>query len=278
MFTIGDFATFTHVTVAALRLWDARGLLRPAHVDARTGYRYYRADQVVVVQRIEAYKQLGFTLAQVSALLEQPPSDEQLAGMLALRRAEAEAEQQRTAQRLAAIEARLRILERTDTVSTSYDITRTTAPAVRLAAIARHLDARDDEPDRLYRAFGEMFQDLAQRLGALGVVPIGPAWSLYERSDDAGIVIHAALPIPPGVAVEDGTVVALDRPATDVVSTVHLGDVADMGAAYAALMTWLEAHALAPAGGSAEISLVWDPENPAANVTELQLAIAREED
>lgn len=274
MFTIGDFATFTHVTVAALRLWDARGLLRPAHVDTRTGYRYYRADQVVVVQRIEAYKQLGFTLAQVSTLLQQPPSGEQLAGMLALRRAEAEAEQQRTAQRLSAIEARLRILERNDIVSTSYDITRTTAPAVRLAAVARHLDASDDEPDRLYRAFGELFAELGERLGALGVAPVGPAWSLYERSDDSGIVIHAALPIAPGVQVADGIVATIDRPDTDVVSTVHLGDVGQMGAAYAALMTWLEAHELAPAGGSAEISLVWDVENPAANVTELQLAIA----
>lgn len=274
MFTIGDFATFTHVSVAALRLWDSRGLLRPAHVDERTGYRYYRAEQVTAVQRIEAYKQLGFTLAQVGDLLLDPPSADQLAGMLALRRAEAMAEQERTARRLAAIEARLRILERSDLMSPSYDITRTTAPAVHLAAIARHLDANDDEPDRLFMAFGELFGELAERLAIAGVTPIGPAWSLYERSDDSGITIHAALPVAPGATVSDGVVEIIDRPDTDVVSTVHLGDVAQMGAAYAALMEWLEANGLSPAGGSAEISLVWQPDNPTANVTELQLAIA----
>jgi hypothetical protein len=33
MFTIGDFATFTAVSVPALRLWDRLGLLVPASVD-----------------------------------------------------------------------------------------------------------------------------------------------------------------------------------------------------------------------------------------------------
>lgn len=65
MFTIGDFATFTHVSVPALRLWDRQGLLVPARVDPDTGYRYYRAEQAAVVHRIAAFKDLGFTLAQI---------------------------------------------------------------------------------------------------------------------------------------------------------------------------------------------------------------------
>jgi DNA-binding transcriptional MerR regulator len=272
MFTIGDFATFTAVSVPALRLWDRLGLLTPAQVDSRTGYRRYRAEQAIVVQRIVALKALGFTLAQIGPLLHTVPSRDELRGMLALRRAEAEAEQQRASERLAAIEARLLILERSSLMNHPHDVVRKTAPAVRLAAIDRHLDASDESPDRLFAAFGELFGDLAARLAAARVTPIGPAWSLYERSDETGLVIRAALPV--AVATMDAPVRILDRPELSVASTMHTGDVQHMGVAYAAVMEWMEANSLVPAGGAAEISLVWDPDNPEANVTELQLPIA----
>ncbi|CAM5723362.1 MerR family transcriptional regulator OS=Streptomyces alboniger OX=132473 GN=CP975_16230 PE=4 SV=1 [Streptomyces alboniger] len=45
MFTIGDFARHGRVSVRMLRHYDATGLLRPAHVDPATGYRYYSAAQ-----------------------------------------------------------------------------------------------------------------------------------------------------------------------------------------------------------------------------------------
>ena len=67
MFTIGDFATFTQVSIPALRLWDRRRILIPARVDPATGYRYYSAEQAALVQRIVALKEFGFTLAQIGS-------------------------------------------------------------------------------------------------------------------------------------------------------------------------------------------------------------------
>ncbi|TQK17680.1 DNA-binding transcriptional MerR regulator [Microbacterium sp. SLBN-154] len=271
MFTIGDFATFTQVSVPALRLWDRRGLLRPAYVDPRTGYRFYKAEQVIAVHRVQAYKALGFTLTQISGLLTSPPASAELSGMLALRRAEADAERRRSEARIAAIEARLRILERNPHMS--YEVTRKSAPAVLLAAISQRIDAAEDTPERLYQVFGALFGELSAELGRAGVDPTGPAWSLYDRSDDAGIVVAAALPVAEAVD-SAGRVTFIQRPETDVASTVHLGDVIELGSAYAAIMSWLEASHLTPAGGAAEISLVWDPRSPESNVTELQIAIA----
>jgi len=46
MLTIGDFARHGRVSVRMLRHYDAIGLLRPAHVDAATGYRSYEAGQL----------------------------------------------------------------------------------------------------------------------------------------------------------------------------------------------------------------------------------------
>ena len=45
MFKIGDFAKLSCVSVKTLRYYDELGLLKPAHVDHFTGYRYYSADQ-----------------------------------------------------------------------------------------------------------------------------------------------------------------------------------------------------------------------------------------
>lgn len=276
MFTIGDFATFTQVSVPALRLWDRRGILVPARVDPDTGYRYYRADQAAVVQRILALKELGFTLGQIGPILANPPSTEAIAGMLAIRRAEAEQDRRQAEDRILAIEAALRILDRSPDMPTPYDVVRKVSPAVRLASTSQRLGPDADDPQRLFAAFGQLFGDLGAALDGEGLAPIGPAWSLYDRSDDAGIVVHAALPISPDATITAPGVVVVDRPELDVASTIHVGDVADMATAYAAIMEWLEARSLRPSGGAAEISLVWDPEHPERNVTELHLAIQPE--
>ena len=88
MFVIGEFAQHGRVSVRMLRHYDAIGLLRPAHVDPVTGYRFYQAAQLADLNRIVALKDLGFTLEQVRVLLDEDVSVEQVRGMLALRRAD----------------------------------------------------------------------------------------------------------------------------------------------------------------------------------------------
>src|SRR5690349_25120650 len=90
MFTIGDFAGLGRVSVRMLRHYDAIGLLPPAHVDPHTGYRYYTASQLKLLNRVIALKDLGFSLQQVQALIDEKVDAGELRGMLRLRRAELE--------------------------------------------------------------------------------------------------------------------------------------------------------------------------------------------
>jgi DNA-binding transcriptional MerR regulator len=212
MFTIGDFATFTQVSIPALRLWDRRGILVPARVDPSTGYRYYRAEQAAVVQRIVALKEFGFTLTQIGAILAIPPSNEVIAGMLRIRREEAEADRRRAEDRSRAIEAKLRILDRSPDMISAYDVVRKVSPAVRLATVSRRLEPADPDSQRLFVVFGELFGELAERLATLRITPTGPAWSLYDRADDHGIVVHAGLPIADDVDVMTTDLVVVNRP------------------------------------------------------------------
>ena len=68
-----------------LRHYDAIGLIRPACVDPDTGYRFYQASQLDELNRVIVLKDLGFTLQQVQAILEEKVTAAELRGMLKLR-------------------------------------------------------------------------------------------------------------------------------------------------------------------------------------------------
>ncbi len=269
MFSIGDFATFTQVSVRTLRFYDQQGLLPPAHVDPRTGYRYYRADQVEQVVRILALRDLGLTLAQIREVLDRGATPQVVREWLAVRRSQIAHLRAQVDRQLAAVEGRLALLDGGFPVH-DYDVTTRTAAPITLAAIGRTVD--QDDPGVLSPAFGELFADLGAALGRAGVAPAGPAWSLYERAQEEGLRIAAALPVPAAADLPAG-VQRVELPAQEVAVTVHRGGMDGVGAAYAAVMTWIEATGRRAAGGAREISLVWDPEQPQLCVTELQIAL-----
>ena len=69
LMTIGRFARLTGLTVKGLRHYDEVGLLRPAAVDPRTGYRSYEAGQAERARTIRMLRRLEFSLDDVATLL-----------------------------------------------------------------------------------------------------------------------------------------------------------------------------------------------------------------
>jgi DNA-binding transcriptional MerR regulator len=69
MFTIGEFARLGSVSARMLRHYDAIGLLIPAAVDPETGYRRYEFGQIPDLNRILAFRAMGFSLAETKSLL-----------------------------------------------------------------------------------------------------------------------------------------------------------------------------------------------------------------
>src|ERR1700691_3537981 len=62
---IGEFAELCGVSAKTLRFYDEVGVLRPASVDPRTGYRRYLPRQLEQMASILALKNLGVPLSQV---------------------------------------------------------------------------------------------------------------------------------------------------------------------------------------------------------------------
>jgi MerR family transcriptional regulator, thiopeptide resistance regulator len=72
--TVGEVARIASVTVRTLHHYDEIGLLSPS---ARTasGYRRYEYGDLERLQRIVAYRQLGFGLDEIKAILDDPKVD-----------------------------------------------------------------------------------------------------------------------------------------------------------------------------------------------------------
>jgi DNA-binding transcriptional MerR regulator len=67
-YQIGEFAELGGVSAKTLRFYDEIGVLRPASVDPRTGYRRYLLQQLEDLASIIALKNLGVSLAHVRDL------------------------------------------------------------------------------------------------------------------------------------------------------------------------------------------------------------------
>lgn len=80
---IGEIAEFFGVSRKAIRLYEKKGILKPVHVDAQNGYRYYSADQVQQLNALLELKALGFSLDEIKTVIGGETSKEQLLSALA---------------------------------------------------------------------------------------------------------------------------------------------------------------------------------------------------
>jgi effector-binding domain-containing protein len=104
----------------------------------------------------------------------------------------------------------------------------------------RHLAVTRFEatPEEMAAKVGPAFRTVIARLGALGIVPAGPAMCVYEMGQArfrvaAGFVVDQPIE-------SDEAVVPFELPATEVATTTHVGAYQDLGRAYDALAS--QAH------------------------------------
>jgi DNA-binding transcriptional MerR regulator len=111
MFRIGEFSRIARVSCRLLRYYDELGLLKPARIEADTGYRYYSAAQLPQLNRILILRELGLSLEQIAQAMREELPVSTLRGMLLTRRAEVERTMQTEAERLRQIETRIAQIE-----------------------------------------------------------------------------------------------------------------------------------------------------------------------
>ncbi|SOB83048.1 MerR family transcriptional regulator [Streptomyces sp. 1331.2] len=274
MLNIGDFASHGRVSVRMLRHYDAIGLLRPARVDPVSGYRSYEAGQLARLNRVIALKELGFTLQQVRAVLDEEVDAAALRGMLRLRRAQLAEAIAADEQRLARVEARLRTIESEGTMS-QHEVVVKPVPSVRVAQLTGV--AASYEPEEIGPVIGPLFTELCRRLAAAGIAETGPSVARYEDSPegDGSVRILVAVPIARSVRPGRADVELLDLPPVEqAASVVHRGSMDDSVGSFQALARFIEENGYRSAGYARELYLEC-PDDPARWVVELQEPVVR---
>lgn len=74
MRTVRQVAKAAGISVRTLHHYDAIGLLKPAHVGAN-GYRYYGRTELLKLQQILFYRELGLPLGEIRSIFDDPAFD-----------------------------------------------------------------------------------------------------------------------------------------------------------------------------------------------------------
>jgi len=184
MLSIGEFARLAGVSVRMLRHYDAIGLLEPARVDHFTGYRSYSAEQLDRANRLVALKDLGFSLDEVGTLLADGTKD-QVLQLLRERRAVLLRQIDADTERVALVEARLRLIQKEDTMSESYQLTE--LPELRLVQLSTVVE----EMSQIGDSVGPLFDRINSAIDSAGVRRVGPGVGLYTGTEEGTLVTAA---------------------------------------------------------------------------------------
>jgi DNA-binding transcriptional MerR regulator len=244
---IGDFARATHMSVKTLRHYHRVGLLEPADVDPRTGYRYYATDQIPTAQVIRRFRQLDMPLDDIHAVLAAPD----LQARNELIAAHLDRLEEGLARTQSAV-ASLRDLLQPPASAVPADIGHRSVEAAAAAGVCEIIGTKDALA--WYQgALGELYATLA----AQDVLPAGPGGGVFSNelfTDERG---QATVFVPTtGTVRPMGRVAPLVVPAVELATIVHAGPHTDIDRAYGALATYVTQHALAVEGPLREYYLV----------------------
>jgi DNA-binding transcriptional MerR regulator/L-amino acid N-acyltransferase YncA len=155
MIRIGDFSRLSQTPVSTLRYYDEVGLLKPVNVDHFTGYRYYTLDQLARLHRIQALKELGFSLDEIVRLLSEDLPVQQVHRMLQRKRVELREQVEDHHEQLERVDAWLKQIEEENNM-TAYTI-RTARIDTDMPDIVRITNPYEDQP-RTVDELREWFQ------------------------------------------------------------------------------------------------------------------------
>ncbi|HEV7812136.1 MAG TPA: MerR family transcriptional regulator [Leifsonia sp.] len=273
MYTIGEFAAFGRVSVRMLRHYDAIGLLTPARVDDRTGYRQYSNDQLHRLLRIAELRQLGIGLDRIAAVFATQDEPTALRAALEARLGELEASVADDTARLARIRRRLRLLEGTETMSEA--VTYRTIDPVSVYAVTGAAPGMG--PENVGPMIGPLIERLDRSLADAGRAIVEPGIFWYEAVDGSdSLAVHVSYTAEPEPRPGDGYDV-IHLPTIPTAATlIHRGDMSGIGESWAALVDQLVSDGYRMTGPTREVYLKANGHIPQPDwVTELQVPVER---
>jgi len=213
MFTIGEFAQLTEITVKALHHYDDVGVLRPAEIDPKSRYRRYSAAQLRPALRLRALRDADVPLTSLAGVVD----DRSAIAVLEGHRIElvaARAAQDRAYDRAIAI---------VEALAAESHVQVRDAPAQPYVGTVLRIDEadllEDDEAN-------DEFTALYSRAIEWGAAPTGTFWTTLRSGGDDTVemVLCIATAEHPADATEAMGIEAGELPDRSELVTAWLGD------------------------------------------------------
>jgi DNA-binding transcriptional MerR regulator len=275
MYRIGEFSKIAQIPGSVLRYYDQIGLLKPDHIDKWTGYRYYSTRQLPRLHRILALKDLGLSLEQITRLIDEDVSTDEIRGMLTLKKAQVEQTLHEELTRLRYIEARLQSIDAPD--ETGFDIVLKTLPVQPYLSLREVLDGTDAALNIMRLLVAELPPYIASHTpGHFATV----VHSDTLESDRLDIELGVMLGSPHDLTVtlaEKHILRTSHLPAVDMMATVlQVGGFEHNCRSYGAIGMWIEDNGYSIAGPGREV-LIRPPRGDLIDemVTEIQFPVER---
>lgn len=278
MLRIGEFSRVSRVPTKTLRYYDEIGLFPPARVDTFTGYRLYALEQLPVLNRILAMRDLGFSLEQIGGLLDAPASSASLIReMLVAKRAELHSRIAEEQDRLARVEARLRLIEQEEQTMPADVIVKNVPPLT--VATAREVVSDVKEMGERARF---LYEKVSRIVRENGWKITGPPVAVYhnpeytERDIDTEATLPVDAPAPSDAPPPPDSPVSMRiLPGATVASLVFRGSYNQLVVPYTTLTAWISANGYRFAGSPREVYLTMAEATGGDSVTELQWPVEK---
>jgi DNA-binding transcriptional MerR regulator len=268
MLSIGELSRATGLTIKAIRLYDEKGLLPPAHVDPQSGYRFYDATSVERARVIAALRRLDFPLEACAELVQAWEGGADVVSLLEKQRSAAAAQRARWSAVQRALDQLIRAEREAACVQEgiAVELREVTLEPLQVAGI-RRLGRYQETGDRLAivsRAAGRRIRGKALNAFYDGEV----------KEEDADF--ESAFPV--GEMTSSGEVAVHLLPGGPAASLVHRGPYALLGRSYEKVFSHVRARGLVPLTPSYEVYLrgpgVIFRGDPRKYLTELQIRTA----
>jgi effector-binding domain-containing protein len=272
MLRIGDFSKFGLVSVKTLRYYDEIDLLKPVKVDELTGYRYYSADQLASLYKINGLKNLGLSLEEIRLFMDESQNPAQLIELLRIKQKQAREHLREEHNRLKRLEEWLQKCEKEGSMP-AYDVVIKKVEAETVASIREVIPG--------YGAIGNLFGPLYVYTSKKRLKVTGPPIGIYHdpeyREKDADV--EAAVPVS-GNPLPEGKVKVSQLPAVEQMAClVYKGPYEEISRGYQAVMSWIENNAYKVVGPCREVYLKGPGRilkgNPVEYITEIQQPIQK---
>lgn len=265
---IGDFSKMTKTTVKTLRFYDETQLLKPAYVDTVTGYRYYRNTQLIELQEIIAYRQVGLSIEEIQRIM----SGNDAMGILLERMDKVETELKSLQDQKSRINSLLRQIQ--EEFSMSYQVIIKTIPAYTVFYRAGIIPSFQE----MSRFIVEAEEECRNANPGLKCIEPNYCYVIYTAKEFR----HTDIELEYAQAVEHRGVETAntkfkDIDATEAVCIYHKGPFDEIGKAYAFIYQWIEENGYEPTQNAREryIDGIWNKADPQDWLTEIQVPVGK---